>query len=102
MHGYVFVEGFTALPRYEAIARLKDAVAEAEGVLVDFGFFGEAAIRLTVELEASALPRLGEALASARVQLLERCAAELATAPPSRRPVTALLHIAFLPTGPVA
>ena len=99
MISYAFVDGFTRVRRDEAIERLKRAIAEADGVIADFAFFGGQAIRLTVELDAGALAILRRALEDAEVELFTRCLADLASATtmaPSH-PIVAMLHVAFVP-----
>jgi hypothetical protein len=98
MLSYAFVDAFTRVERQEAIARLRRAVAAAEGVIVDFALFGAEAVRLTVEIAAGAVPRLRAALEASDVHLFARCAAELdrgAAQPTTTRPVLAMLHVAF-------
>lgn len=98
MLSYTFVDAFTQVERHDAIARLKSAIAGANGVIVDFAFFSNRAIRLTVELEAGALPRLRAALEAGEVHLFEKCAADLArtaACPESATPVLAMLHVTF-------
>ncbi len=98
---YVFIDGFTEAPRHEAIARLKSAIADADGVIVDFAFFSTRALRLSIELELKALPRFRAALEEASLVLFDRCAAELAKIEKaladgaSPKAVTVLLHVAF-------
>jgi hypothetical protein len=97
MLSYTFVDAFTRVERHEAIARLKTAIADADGVIVDFAFFSTA-IRLSVELEASAVPRLRRALEAGDVHLFEKCAADLdrsAARETSTMLVVAMLHVAF-------
>ena len=97
MLSYTFVDAFTRSPRHEAIDRLKRAIAEADGVIVDFAFYNEA-IRLSVELEAGALPRLCDALEAFEVHLFDKCAADLGreTVPETASNlVVAMLHVAF-------
>lgn len=99
MISYAFVDGFTRVPRDEAIERLKRAIAHADGVIVDFAFFGWQAIRLTVELDAASLTVLREALADAEVELFTRCLADLdgARSMDPSHPIVAMLHVAFVP-----
>jgi hypothetical protein len=97
MLSYAFVDAFTRVERHEAIARLKCAIADADGVIVDFAFF-HTAIRLSVELEAGAVPRLCESLEAGDVHLFDKCAADLdRTAVPESATnlVVAMLHVAF-------
>ena len=99
MISYAFVDGFTRVPREEAIERLKRAIAVADGVIVDFAFFGWQAIRLTVELDAASLAVLRRELAGAEVELFSRCLLDLddaKTMDPSH-PIVAMLHVAFVP-----
>lgn len=99
MLSYTFVDAFTPAPQHEAIAHLKSAIAHADGVIVDFAFFGSRAIRLSVELEAGALPRLRDALEAGEVHLFEKCAADLARTAAGPESATnlvlAMLHVAF-------
>ena len=99
MLSYTFVDAFTPVERHAAIALLKSAIAEADGVIVDFAFYTHLAIRLSVELEAGAVPRLQKALEASGVHLFEKCAADLtrtAAAPESAaKLVLALLHVTF-------
>jgi hypothetical protein len=98
MLSYTFVDAFTLVERHEAIARLKNAIAAADGVIVDFAFFSEQAIRLSVELEADAVAVLREELEASDVHLFEKCAADLDRAAPTertRKTVLALLHVTF-------
>jgi hypothetical protein len=97
MLSYTFVDAFTRVERHEAIARLKSAIADADGVIVDFAFFSNA-IRLSVELEAGAVPRLRDALEAGDVHLFEKCAADLdrsAAPETASNLVVAMLHVAF-------
>jgi hypothetical protein len=107
MLSYAFIDGFTETPRHEAIARLKAAIADVDGVIVDFAFFEGRALRLSIELELGSLPRFRAALENASLVLFEKCAVELAKlekslateeAPPTR-PIVVLLHVAFLSEG---
>lgn len=113
MVSYTFVDGFTRVARAEAIARLKHAIVAADGVIVDFAFFGGEAIRLTVEVDDKALPLLRAELERGGVELFSRCVAELELLDKRRsvddeayrHPVLAMLHIAFAPAetaSPVA
>ena len=98
MLSYAFVDAFTRVERKEAIRRLLGAVASTEGVIVDFALFGAEAMRLTVEIAAGAIPRLRAALEANDVHLFEQCAHDLdrgAAQPTTRRPVLAMLHVAF-------
>ena len=98
MLSYAFVDAFTRLDRHDAVARLTAAIAHAEGVIVDFGFFSNRAMRITVEIAAGAVPRLRDALEAGDVHLFDRCAANLdrhAARPTSTNPVLAMLHVAF-------
>ncbi|MBX3262490.1 MAG: hypothetical protein KIS78_30370 [Labilithrix sp.] len=96
---YAFVDGFTRVARDEAIERLKRAIAEADGVIVDFAFFGAQAIRLTVELDAASLAVLRRAFAEAEIELFSRCVADLDAAKgmDAGHPIVAMLHVAFVP-----
>jgi hypothetical protein len=96
---YAFVDGFTRVPRAEAIERLKRAIAGADGVIVDFAFFEGSALRLTVELDAGALPMFRRALAHSEIELFSRCVSELeeAKAMDAHHPIVAMLHVTFLP-----
>ncbi len=72
MLSYAFVDAFTRVERPVAIARMKNAIADAERVIVDF--------------------EAGD------VHLFDRCAIALdrnAARPSSRKPVLAMLHVAF-------
>lgn len=99
MLSYAFVDAFTRVPREEAIERLKRAIAAADGVIVDFAFYGSEALRLTVELDAGALAVLRRELESAEVELFQRCVSELEAAKKlsAERPVVAMLHVMFAP-----
>jgi hypothetical protein len=95
---YTFVDGFTRVERDEAIERLKRAIAQVDGVIVDFAFFERNAIRLTVELDACALLELQQALVEAEVELFARCQSDLDAAKrmdPSH-PIVAMLHVSFV------
>jgi hypothetical protein len=94
---YVFVDGFTAVPRADAIERLKHSIAIADGVIVDFAFFGREAIRLTVELDAGGLELLQRSLAADEIELFARSSRELESARSMHRerPLLAMLHIVF-------
>jgi hypothetical protein len=96
---YAFVDGFTRVDRDEAIERLKRAIADADGVIVDFAFFGGEAIRLTVELEAAALDVLRRGLADSEIELFSRCVADLDAARhmDASHPIVAMLHVSFIP-----
>lgn len=99
MLGYTLVDAFSTATRVEAIDRLKAAVAEADGVIVDFAFFEDGAIRLSVELAAGALATLASALEAAGVHLFEASVAELGKARgvvPPTKPITAMLHVALV------
>lgn len=98
MLSYAFVDAFTRLDRHRALARLSEAVARAGGVIVDFAFFSDRAVRISVELAAGAVPRLRDALEAGDVHLFDRCAATLdrhAARPTATNPVLAMLHVAF-------
>ena len=98
MLSYAFVDAFTRVERPEAITRLRAAVAAAEGVVVDFALFGASAVRLSVEIAAGAVPRLRAALEASEVHLFDKCAADLdrgAAWPSTKRPVLAMIHVAF-------
>ena len=58
MLSYAFVDAFTRVERHEAVARLEAAIADAQGIIVDFAFFSNEAVRITVEMAAGAVPRL--------------------------------------------
>ncbi len=93
MLSYTFVDAFTHAPRREAIARLKKAIAAVDGVIVDFAFFANGAIRLSVELEAGLVGSLREALEACGVHLFEK---SMKVDGSSTRPVLAMLHVAFV------
>jgi hypothetical protein len=98
MLSYALVDGFTWTPRHEAIEGLKRAIAEADGVITDFAFFSDRAIRLTVELDTRALAVLRQALERVHVQLFERSRAELSAARgegAAAHLVLAMLHVTF-------
>ena len=98
MLSYAFVDAFTRVERHEAVARLEAAIAGAQGIIVDFAFFSNEAVRITVEMAAGAVPRLRDALEAHDVHLFDRCAANLdrcAARPSSTKPVLAMLHVAF-------
>jgi hypothetical protein len=97
---YVMVDGFTEAGRAAAMADLKKAIAEADGVITDFALFdGKAnAIQLTVELDGAALVLFRDALGRVAVRLFDRCMASLDVAQrllAPAKPVKALLHVAF-------
>lgn len=97
MLGYALVDGFARAERSEALASLKQAALDAGGTIVDFAFYEEEAVRLSVELPADALPLLQRALEAEDVQLFEhslRTISAVGTA--SSRPLLALLHVALL------
>jgi hypothetical protein len=98
MISYAFVDGFTRVSRDEAIERLKRAIADAGGVIVDFAYFGWEAIRLTVEVDAGALARLRRDLDGAGVELFPRCMADLddANTMSATHRILAMLHLAFV------
>ena len=88
MLSYSLLDAFTRRDRDDAKARLKSAVVEADGVIVDFAFY-RSAIRLSVELEAGAVGRLCSALEAGGLHLFER-----QTAPASATNlVVAMLHV---------
>jgi hypothetical protein len=88
MLSYTLVDAFTRRDRHEAMARLKRAIVEADGVIVDFAFY-RSAIRLSVELEAGAVARLCAALEASDLHLFERH-----LAPPSATNlVVAMVHV---------
>lgn len=95
---YTLVDGFTRVDRDEAIERLKLAIARADGVILDFGFFGSEALRLTVEMDAASLAVFRDALTEAEIELFPRSAADLAAATRMEptHPIFALLHVTFL------
>jgi len=100
MISYTFVDGFTRSPRPHAIERMKQAIASADGVIVDFAYFGGEAIRLTVELDAGALATLATELETHDIELFTSCRTELTKAGStmtSSHPIVAMLHITFLP-----
>lgn len=99
MISYAFVDAFTRVARDEAIERLKQAIAAADGVIADFAFFGRQAIRLTVELDAGSLTVLRRELGAADIELFSKCIAELdeAKTMDTRRPIVAMLHVTFVP-----
>ena len=88
MLSYAFVDAFTRRDRQDAVARVKHAIAEAGGVIVDFAFF-RTAVRLSVELEAGAIARLCEALEAGELHLFERPAAPAS----ATNLVVAMLHV---------
>ena len=47
MLSYILLDAFTRRDRDDAMARLKSAIVEADGVIVDFEFY-RSAIRLSV------------------------------------------------------
>lgn len=99
MPSYVFVDAFTGVERHEAIQRLKAAIADAEGVIVDFAFFSNEAIRLTVELDGDRLPSLRAALAGGDIHLFDRCESTLDAVERSlspTKPVLVMVHCAFV------
>lgn len=104
MISYAFVDGFTRIAREEAIERLKRAIADADGVIVDFAFFAREAIRMSVELPASAMAVLKSKLEEQSVELFPRSAKNLdaASTMTASHPVVAMLHVAFLPKDEVA
>lgn len=88
MLSYTLVDAFTRRERHDAMARLKRAIVEADGVIVDFAFY-RSAIRLSVELEAGAVARLCSALEASDLHLFQR-----QTAPASATSlVVAMLHV---------
>jgi hypothetical protein len=91
MLSYAFVDGFTPASREEAIGRTKSAIAEAGGVIVDFAFFS-GAIRLSVEMEAGAMPLLLGALEEGAVHVFDE---RLRRPIESRGRVVAMLHVTF-------
>ncbi|HVH42185.1 MAG TPA: hypothetical protein VM925_07565 [Labilithrix sp.] len=98
MISYVFIDGFTRVARDEAIDRLKHAIADADGVIVDFAFFGTDAIRLSVEVDAGALTTFRQGLETAEVELFDRCRVDLdhASRMNPTHPISAMLHVSFL------
>lgn len=110
MLSYAFVDGFAARAgvgragQNQVLAHLKAAVAAANGVIVDCGFF-VTAVRLSVELEAGALGRLRAALERVGVHLFDRCARALdrAAVPESASGlVVAMLHVELATDADVA
>ena len=98
MLSYALVDAFTHVEPRRAVVRLARAIASVEGVIVDFAFFSDRAIRITVEMAAGAVPRLRDALEAGDVHLFDRCAESLdrtAARPLSTKPVLAMLHVAF-------
>ena len=94
------VDGVTEAGRAAAMADLKRALAEADGVINDFALFDgrEKAIQLTVELDGGAVTRFRDALGRVAVRLFDRCVASLDGAQrllAPTKPVKALLHVAF-------
>lgn len=98
MISYTFIDAFTRAPREEAIERLKRAIARADGVILDFAFFGSEAIRMTVEMDAAALATFREALDEGEIELFARCATDLEAARKMdpAHPIFALLHVSFV------
>jgi hypothetical protein len=94
MLSYAMVDGFTE--ECDAMKRLKEAIAEAHGMIVDFALYAGEAIRMSVEVEARELSHLGRALEARHVSLFPRCIAEIASADrvlPANKPVIALVHV---------
>ncbi len=77
-----------------ALAAIAAAVAIAGGIVVDFGTFGDEGVRVTAEIEADALAAFGVALEKEGVHLFDASRAEIESAR-GRRPVVALVHVAF-------
>jgi len=105
MLSYALVDAFTHVAPEEAVVRLGRAIARVEGVIVDFAFFSDRAIRITVEMASGAIPRLREALEAGDVHLFDRCADSLersAARPSSTKPVLAMLHVAFSDDEPLS
>ena len=99
MPSYVFVDAFTGVERHAAIQRLKEAIAGAGGVIADFAFFSNEAMRMTVELEGDHVPRLRAAFAAADIRLFDRGEATLDAAERSlgaANPVVVLVHCSFV------
>lgn len=88
MLSYTFVDAFTRRDRRDAIARVKSAIAAADGVIVDFAFY-RSAIRLSVELEAGAVARLCGALEAGDLHLFEQPAPSAS----ATSLVVAMLHV---------
>lgn len=88
MLSYTFVDAFTRQDRHEAMVRVKSAIAEADGVIVDFAFY-RTAIRFSIELEARAVTRLCAALEASDLELFERQPAPAS----ATNLVLAMLHI---------
>lgn len=100
MSTHVFLDAFTHVPRSEAIERLKSAVSEAEGAILDFAFFSNKAIRLNIELEDDGLARLARALESAEVHLFEKSKREVESTPRPKKPMLAFLNVTFVDDAP--
>ena len=97
MLSYAFVDGFTTVPQGDAFERLKRVIAEVDGVIADFAFFGARAMRVTVELDAGSIGTFRKELAGAEVELFPRCSAELDIAKnmTASHRILAMLHVAF-------
>jgi hypothetical protein len=91
---YALLDGFTRARGRSALVAIAAAVAMAGGVVVDFGVYDGEAVRMSAELEADALAALGDALEREGVHLFESSRVSLEGAR-GKRPVVALLHIAF-------
>lgn len=103
MPGYALVDGYTRAERSQALARLKQAAAFAGGTIVDFAFYAEEAVRVSVELPTGALGRLEQALEAEDVHLFEHTRRVIAAAATrSSRPLLALLHVALLASADAA
>ena len=96
---YAFVDGFTRVACPDAIERLKQAVADAGGVIIDFALFGRDAMRLTTEVDAGAIGALQRDLQQAEVELFPRCLVELedAKSMSATHRILAMVHVAFVP-----
>ncbi len=107
MLGYALVSGFAAGDRAHTLARLSHAACAVGGTIVDFGFYADEGVRLSIELPSAALPRLRDVLEAEDVHLFEQTLQEIDAmdlASPEK-PVLALVHVALLaeavlPHGP--
>jgi hypothetical protein len=96
--GYALVSGFAEGDRALALARLTHAACEVGGTIVDFGFYADEGVRLSIELPSAALPRLRDALEVEHVHLFEQTLREIdgMDLGSPDKPVLALVHVTLL------
>ncbi len=80
-HRFIRINAMTAAARHEMIPRLRDAVGESGGWIVDFQVFSDVSICIRFEIPARHVRRLRDALAATGVSLSEESLEALAAFP---------------------